>query len=66
MSKSFQLYLEVHYYNEIHCININGDICVFKNSTHVFSDDFWVCLTKNEVKKPVEPIVLFLFKIYNF
>ena len=37
------------------------------NSTHVFNDDFWVCLTKNEVKKPiVELIVLFLFKIYNF
>ena len=36
------------------------------NSTHVFNDDFWVCLTKNEVKKPiVELIVLFLFKIYN-
>ena len=30
------------------------------NSTYVFNDDFWVCLTKNEVKKPiVEPIVLF-------
>ena len=37
------------------------------NSTQVFNDDFWVCLTKNEVKKPiVELIVLFLFKIYNF
>ena len=37
------------------------------NSTHVFNDDFLVCLTKNEVKKPiVELIVLFLFKIYNF
>ena len=37
------------------------------NSTHVFNDDFWVCLTKNEVKKPtVELLVLFLFKIYNF
>ena len=37
------------------------------NSTHVFNDDFWVCLTKSEVKKPiVELIVLFLFKIYNF
>ena len=37
------------------------------NSTHVFNDGFWVCLTKNEVKKPiVELIVLFLFKIYNF
>ena len=37
------------------------------NSTHVFNDDFWACLTKNEVKKPVvELIVLFLFKIYNF
>ena len=37
------------------------------NSTHVFNDDFWVCLTKNEVKKPiVELIVLFLFKIYKF
>ena len=37
------------------------------NSTHVFNDDFWVCLAKNEVKKPiVELIVLFLFKIYNF
>ena len=21
------------------------------NSTHVFNNDFWVCLTKNEVKK---------------
>ena len=37
------------------------------NSMHVFNDDFWVCLTKNEVKKPiVELIVLFLFKISNF
>ena len=37
------------------------------NSTHVFNDDFWACLTKNEVKKTiVELIVLFLFKIYNF
>ena len=37
------------------------------NSTHVFNDDFWVCLTKNEVKKPiVELIVLSLFKIYSF
>ena len=37
------------------------------NSTHVFNDDFWFCLTKNEAKKPiVELIVLFLFKIYNF
>ena len=37
------------------------------NSTYAFNDDFWVCLTKNEVKKPiVELIVLFLFKIHNF
>ena len=37
------------------------------NSTHVFNDYFWVCLTKNEVKKPiVELIVLLLFKIYSF
>ena len=37
------------------------------NSTQVFNDDSWVCLTKNEVKKPiVELIVPFLFKIYNF
>ena len=37
------------------------------NSTHVFNDDFWGCLTKNKVKKPiVELIVIFLFKIYNF
>ena len=36
-------------------------------STHVFNDDFWVCLTKNKVKNPiVELIVLFLFKIYIF
>ena len=23
------------------------------NSTHVFNDDFWACLTKNEVKKTI-------------
>ena len=51
MSKSFQLYLEVHYYNEIHCININGDILCRQKSTHAFNDDFWVCPNKNEVKK---------------
>ena len=36
-------------------------------STHVFNDDFWASLTKNEVKKSiVELVVLFLLKIYNF
>ena len=36
-------------------------------STHVLNDGFWICLTKNKVKKPmVDPTVLFLFKIYNF
>ena len=35
--------------------------------THVFNDDFWACLTKNEVKKSiVELVVLFLLKIHNF
>ena len=37
------------------------------NSTHVYNDDFWVSLTKNEVKKLIvkKLIVLFLFKIYS-
>ena len=30
------------------------------NSTHVFNDDFWVCLTKNEVKKPIVELISIL------
>ena len=47
-------------------MNTNGDICVVKNSTQVFNDDFWVCLTKNEVKNPIGELVVLLFKIYKF
>ena len=47
-------------------LNINGNNFVVKNSTYALNDDVWICLTKNEAKKPiVELIVLFLFKIYK-